>query len=187
MPKHLFKKLVPHPDSIKNNAFLRPLGLYLNTPCLWHFNRHNVSMAMAIGLFCMWIPFPTQSLIAALFAIMLRANLPIAVVIVFITNPVTIPAMFYFSYLLGTALLGQEPAITHFSLNMQWLGSTLAKAWKPLLLGCLIMSMLSSVIGYFATQLLWRLHILQRIRERKAHRVTRLESKSSASSPASRS
>jgi len=57
---------------------------------------------MAVGLFCAFVPLPIQMLLAAAAAIIFRVNLPISVGLVWITNPVTIPPMFYFCYKVGT-------------------------------------------------------------------------------------
>ncbi|PID50685.1 MAG: ATP-binding protein [Proteobacteria bacterium] len=177
MPKHLFKKLAPHPDVIRNNRFLRPLAAYIHSPWLWHFNRHNVANALAIGLFCMWLPIPTQSVVAAMLAILLRANLPLSVLAVFITNPITMPPMFYFAYRLGCALLSVDPALNHLGMSFEAIWNTLTHSWKPLLLGCLILSMISSLTAYFSVHLFWRLHIIQRIKERKTRHQLRKSKK----------
>jgi uncharacterized protein len=48
----------------------------------------------------MYMPPIGQMFMAAAAAIVLRVNLPISVALVWITNPLTIPPMFYFAYLL---------------------------------------------------------------------------------------
>ncbi|MEZ5448762.1 MAG: DUF2062 domain-containing protein [Thiolinea sp.] len=149
------------------------MGNTLLHPNLWHFNRHSVSSAFAVGLFCMWIPFPPQTLIAALVAIILRVNLPLSVVLVYITNPVTIPPMFYAAYQLGARILHEEVHAVHFSLSVEWFRSTLDLIWQPLLLGCGITAILSAIIGYYGVQLFWRFHIIQKLKNRRANRQQR--------------
>jgi uncharacterized protein (DUF2062 family) len=80
---------------IKGHKNLSFLGEKLHDPNLWHLNRRSVSAAFAIGLFAAWIPTPGQMVIAAIIALYFRANLPISVALVWITNPLTMPPMFY--------------------------------------------------------------------------------------------
>lgn len=172
MPKQLFKRLTPHPDVIKNNKYLKPLGEHIHSPCLWHFNRHSVSAAMAIGLFCMWVPIPAQSVLAAFLAIIFRANLPLSAVLVFITNPITMPPMLYFAYEIGAHLLGQQPQPIEFQISLEWFFSTVSHIWKPFAVGILLMAVFSSVVGYFSVQLFWRIHTQQRWKERCKRRLS---------------
>ena len=90
MPRRLFKRYMPDPDSIKTNKSLRFLGKLIHDPNLLHLNRHSVSRGMAIGLFWAMIPMPMQMLAAAAVAIPLRANLPISIGLVWLTNPLSL-------------------------------------------------------------------------------------------------
>ena len=73
---------------------------------LWHFNRHSVSYAVLVGLFCCFLPIPFQMIPGIFLCMWLGANIPLAVALIWISNPITIPAMFYFTYRLGTLLMG---------------------------------------------------------------------------------
>ncbi|MGB0848981.1 MAG: DUF2062 domain-containing protein, partial [Thiolinea sp.] len=101
------------------------MGSALHDPRLWHFNRHNIAGACALGLFCMWIPFPPQTVMAAIAAIFIRVNLPLSVALVYVTNPITIPPMFYGAYKLGAVILGEKVQAIEFSLSVDWLQSTM--------------------------------------------------------------
>ncbi|MGB0733593.1 MAG: DUF2062 domain-containing protein, partial [Pontibacterium sp.] len=59
MPRKFFKKYLPDPSSFKVERF-GWLGKYMADANLWHLNRHSVARAFAVGLFCAFIPFPTQ-------------------------------------------------------------------------------------------------------------------------------
>ncbi len=170
MPRQFFKKFSPSADTIKEQKCLGFLGKHLHSPMLWHLNRRSVSMAFAVGLFMMWIPFPPQMLFAALLAILLCANLPISVALVWITNPITIPPMFYFAYKVGALILGHQPVPMKFELTWEWLTTSLALSWQPFLLGLFIVAVISSALGYFGIQLLWRIHIMRRFNARKLRR-----------------
>lgn len=167
MPRKFFKRISPDPKKIKENRFLSIFGTWLHEPQLWHLNRYSASMAIGIGLFCAFIPVPFQMVIAAALAILLRANLPVSVATCWVTNPITIPPMFYFAYKVGAWTLGTPESPFEFELSMEWLQNELAVIWKPFLLGCLICSIVAGILGYFTIQLLWRYHVVMAWRARK--------------------
>ncbi len=173
MPKKYLKRYSPSPKTIRENKALAFLGEDIHRPNLWHMNRHSVSKAFAIGLFCTWLPFPLQTVIAALLAIYYRAHLPLSVVLVFITNPVTIPPMFYFAYKLGSVMLGVELESVPMDLSWHWFTSTLGQIWQPLLFGCLMLAIVSSAIGYFTINTLWRKSIKNRWKHRREQRAAK--------------
>ena len=123
--------------------------------------------ACFVGLFCAFIPIPGQTLIALAAAIALRCNLPIVLVLVQVTNPITIPPMFFFAYRLGAWLLGAEVAVTEFDLSWDSLFGQLVRLWQPLLLGSLICGWVSGITLMLSARLLWRLHVIRRWRRRR--------------------
>ncbi|MEC8350391.1 MAG: DUF2062 domain-containing protein, partial [Pseudomonadota bacterium] len=88
MPRKTLLKYLPNPDAIRRNSSLRPIAHLLERTELWHINRHSVSTAIFIGLFCAFIPLPSQMLLAALIAIWLKVNLPLSVALVWVSNPI---------------------------------------------------------------------------------------------------
>lgn len=174
-PKELIKKLLdrfmPDPEVIKRQQSLQFLGSKLHEPNLWHLNRHSVSMAFAIGLFCAWIPTPTQMAIAAVGAIYYRANLPLSVGLVWITNPITMPPLFYFAYRVGLWFLNQPVTADEPEFSLTGMFSGLGDVWQPFLIGCFAMGILSSAAGYFGIQYYWREHTTKKWAERKEKRA----------------
>ena len=168
MPRKFFQRFLPHRKTIKEHKLLQVFGDWLHEPNLWHLSRRSVAGAFAVGLFFAWMPVPFQMVLAAGTAILLRTNLPLSVVIVWITNPITIPPMFYFAYTLGTWIVGVPVTDFSFELSFNWLLNELAAIWKPFLVGCFIMATLSSLLGYTTIQLVWRYVILKR-RSSKPH------------------
>lgn len=162
MPKKLLKKYIPSPESIKNNKNLKFLGDRIHEPNLWHLNRRSVSAAFAIGLFAAWIPTPGQMVIAAVTALYFRANLPISIGLVWITNPITMPPMFYFAYLVGLWSLNQPSPATGFEFSMD----SLSDIGGPFLMGCLVLGIISSLLGYFGIRAFWRWNVVQRWQQR---------------------
>lgn len=169
MPKKLIKKYMPSPESIKENKNLHFLGDKLHDPNLWHLNRRSVSSAFAIGLLVAWVPTPGQMVIAALIALYFRANLPISVALVWVTNPLTMPPMFYFAYRVGLWFLNQPSPDADFEFSIDSITASLSDIGGPFLMGCLLLGILSATLGYFGIRLFWRWHVVKQWQER-AHR-----------------
>jgi uncharacterized protein (DUF2062 family) len=75
---------------LRSNRFFAGLVHRLSNRRLWKPCRTTVSHGLAIGLFfSMMLPMPFQSVVAAFFAIRSRVNVPFAMMIVWISNPVT--------------------------------------------------------------------------------------------------
>ena len=168
MPRKFFQRFLPHPKTIKESKTLKIFGDWLHEPNLWHLNRRSVAGAFAVGLFCAWMPVPFQMVLAAGAAIWIGTNLPLSVVLVWITNPVTIPPMFYSAYLVGTWIIGEPPEDFSFELTFDWLLNELSTSWKPFLVGCFTLASISSLIGYFTIDRIWRYSVLNR-RSTKSH------------------
>lgn len=170
MPRHLFKQYAPDHQKIRDHRHLRMFGRLLHDPNLWHMNRRSISGAFAVGLFWAFIPVPFQMVAAAAVAIPARVNLPMSVALVWITNPVTMPPIFYFCYRVGTLVLGEPAGDHHFELTLQWFTESMASIWQPLYLGSLICALAASMVGYCVIRLLWRLHLVRHLRRRRAAR-----------------
>ena len=101
MPKKFIRRFLPDHQSIKQNKALKIFGSVLHEPNLWHLNRRSASGAFGIGLFFAFWPVPFQMWLSAGLAIPFRANLPLSVATVLVTNPFTIPPIFYGAYKLS--------------------------------------------------------------------------------------
>ena len=168
MPKKLIKKYMPDHDVIRNHPHLNKIfGTLLHDPNLLHLNRRSVSEAFAVGLFMAFVPVPFQMVLAAAVAILIRCNLPISVGLVWVSNPITMPPMFYFCYLVGAWVLDTKEQEFAFELSMDWLMTGLGAIWEPFLLGCAIVGLVSGAIGYLGIRLLWRMRLLAHLKKRK--------------------
>jgi uncharacterized protein (DUF2062 family) len=173
MIKEFFRRhLLPYVDTLKAHPNLQFLGKLLHDPNLWHINRHSLANGMAVGTFAAFIPLPFQMLWAALLGILVRGNLPLAVFLVWLTNPLTVPPLYYVSYKLGAIMLNVDVPEVNFGELSNWLSSdwwleTLGAIWAPWLVGLMTLAILSSLIGYLAVQWLWRLHVVLLWRARR--------------------
>ncbi len=173
MPKKLFRRLAPDRRALRRHKVLNILGDWLHDPNLWHLNRRSVSGAFAVGLFCAWVPVPLQMLLAALVALPLRVNLPLSVALVWVTNPVTMPVMFYAAYKVGAWMLGGAGAGSGLApeLSWRWLMSAMAGAWRPFLVGSFVLGVFSAAAGYCGVLLFWRWQVTQRWKLRRRRGV----------------
>ena len=116
----------------------------------------------------MAIPVPSQMIFAAVTAIIFRANLPLSVVLVWITNPLTIPPIFYFNYLVGAYLLGYERTEKlNFELSLDWMMNTLGDLWLPLFLGSFVVGVIAGSAGYLIINTIWRLQVVKNWKSRR--------------------
>lgn len=168
MPKKLIRKYLPDHLALKEHRFLRLFGRLLHDQNLFHLNRRSVSGGFFVGMLCAFTPIFPQMLTAAALAIVLRVNLPISVALVWITNPFTIPPIFYGSYRIGVWLLNQQPTIGRFQMSREWIESVFDQIWMPLLLGGTIIGLLSGVLSYLLIRLLWRWHVINHLSKRRS-------------------
>lgn len=170
MPRKLFKRWSPDPHKIRNAPGMRFFGKLLDDPNLFHLNRHSVSVAFAVGLFICFLPVPGQILLATLAALVFRCNLPIAVALVWISNPLTFAFIFYGAFELGSWVLDRPRAPFTFELSWQWFTTGFPAIWQPLVLGCLIMGIFTAFFSYWLIQWFWRWHVLDRWNSRRSRR-----------------
>jgi uncharacterized protein (DUF2062 family) len=173
MPRNLLRRYLPDPREVSENPALRPVSKWLKNPEIWHLHRRSVAGAAFIGLFCAFIPVPFQMLIAAVLAIVSRCNLPLSVALVWISNPITMPPLFYFTYRLGAWLLNMNVEVRSIELSWDWLATNLAHIGYPLVFGSLLCGWVAGVTGYVLVRVTWRLHVISRWRERKERRLAR--------------
>jgi len=167
MPRKLIKRYLPDHHKIRSHKHLKCFGSLLHYPNIWHLNRRSVSGAFFLGLLCAWIPVPFQMLIAAAVAIMARVNLPVSIGLVWVSNPFTMPPMFYFAYKIGAWILSSPAHKFSFELSFEWLKHELGYIWEPFLLGCLVLGLLSAISGYLFIRIMWRFHVFQYIKKRR--------------------
>ena len=199
MRRSRFFKYFPSPERIKSSRLLKPFGRHLQHHFLWQFNRQSVAGGAAVGLFFgILLPF-AQTLLAAVGAIVLRVNLPVAALGTFISNPLTLAPMYYLAYRIGNFLLLEAPLDEESSGGSgtpkvaEKVDAVLAQqgeatGWFPnlvewatsvgpaLSVGLLVLAAAAAAIGYLTISGLWRYHALRRWRTRPGYQPFRLRS-----------
>jgi len=181
MPRKFFRRFLPDGEAVRANRHLAWLGRWLYDPNLWRLNRDSVAGGFAIGLFAGLVPGPLQILTAALLAVPLRKNLPVALVTTFYTNPLTIVPLYVLAVGYGRLLLGasHHPAeIRPFEWDWShWIDSIHGMAdWalslgKPLAVGLPALALTLAAVGYAAVQVGWRIYVRLAWRARARRRT----------------
>ena len=162
---------MPKPEKIRAQKSLGFMAPHLGDQGLWTLTRASVSGAFSIGLFIAFLPIPMQMLAAGLLAGLFRVNLPISVGLVWVSNPITTPPLFYACYRLGAWLLS-VPISPHSSdSTWEWIVTHFNQIWPSLLLGCLIVAVVSAVVSNVAVRLLWRWHVSTHWNKRQQNRL----------------
>ncbi len=145
-------KKVPRQRHVRGTWLHRMLGDRLFSPELWRPTRQGVACGAATGLFWACMPVPFQMLPSGISAYLFRFNIPAAISVVWITNPVTWPLILYWQYRLGAWILGQEAAD---GAGTEYLLDLAVGVPGPLLLGCAVTGLLAGAAAYSLINALW--------------------------------
>lgn len=155
---------------MKPNSFRCWVRDTVAQPMVWHLNRRSVAGGVAVGLFISWIPVPMQMLLAAVLSAVLRVHVPVSVVMVWFTNPLTFAPLFYAAWQSGSMILGKPVFAEPLNFSTESILQGVGHAWPTLLTGLLFCASVSAVVGFAATLLLWRIHAIRRWRQRRHRR-----------------
>ena len=175
------KKRLPTAQSIEKLPMLRGIASWLRVrPYLWKFTQHSVSASIAVSFFVAFLPLPLETLIVAILAIFVRANLPIALFSTLITNVFTLIPISYFNYQVGLWILAREDSqfVPVHEIQLNWSNWTLvwsnlykwfASLGKPYLVGLPIVSISIAIVSYSIVYFLWAA-LASLHRKRKNHK-----------------
>jgi hypothetical protein len=163
-----YRKLLPTREQLANTKSLKFIEHLIFEPNLWHFNRHSVSFAFLVGSFCCFLPMPFQMVPCALLCFWIRCNVPLAIALVWVSNPITMPAMFYFAYRLGLWMLSQPDSITNIEFTAESITGQLGLIWQPLLLGSITCGLTFGTLGFVGVRVYWRWKVTREWNQRRA-------------------
>ena len=159
------KRQILKSRNIREHRILGYFGEVFDRRQLWHVTRYTIARAFAVGIFSAYLPIPFEILVAALLAFMFRANLPISVMLVWISNPFTWALLWGPPYILGAALLG-EPDAPEPVMTSAWIQDNYA----ALFLGCVIVGLAMAAAAYATVLLLWRMDVVKQWEKRREKR-----------------
>jgi uncharacterized protein (DUF2062 family) len=149
----------------KLKAFIKKYKIppeYLST------NRKMISRAVFLGIFIAFIPMPMQMAAVLAFMPFFKFNVPIGLAMCWLSNPLTMPPMYYMEYLTGSFFLGIKPEPVE--LTLKWFSENLDNIFIPLYFGTAMYSIVGSALAYWIVNYFWRDSVEK---DRKKHRNDR--------------
>lgn len=176
----LFRENMPTREQMEGNRFIRPFAHRVLKSELWRFTRRSVPRGVALGLLVgIIVPF-AQILFAALLSATVRANVPIAAAMTFVTNPFTTPAIWVAAYWIGGWLLRIDAATgvapvntaieqTELQQALEWL----TQAGIVTAFGLVVIAAVSAALSYLLSVWVWRWMTARKWARRRARRAAR--------------
>ncbi|HYI39872.1 MAG TPA: DUF2062 domain-containing protein [Allosphingosinicella sp.] len=154
------KRNMPKREELAGNRWLKPFGQRVLHSEFWRFTRRSVPRGVAIGLLVgIFVMVPGLQIIgSALLCIPFRGNIPVAAFMTFLSNPFTTPFILTASYFVGSSLgLGGHTGVPGREASIrEWFTWLFSDAALAMVSGLFIIAVLSAVVGYFASILIWR-------------------------------
>lgn len=167
----------PSQESFERSRFLRPFAQRVFHPALWRFTRRSVPRGVALGLLVgIFLLIPgVQIAGAALLALPVRANIPIAAAMTFLSNPATTPFILAASIYIGNSALNLGADVTQFEALMErnaplsaWAEWLVSSAAPAMLTGLFLIALLSAVVGYVLSAIGWRIWLQRKWKARSS-------------------
>ncbi len=170
---------MPTQETMRENRMLRPFADRILRSELWRFTQRSVPRGVALGMLAGFlVPFG-QIFAAAFLALPVRANVPIAALVTFITNPFTYPFWVVAANRLGSLILRVDAMTPTRALN-EGLASPAWVWWSWFVreagvtaFGFAVIGVLSAAVGYLVASFGWRWWVARKWRARMTERRDR--------------
>lgn len=153
---------MPTRKGMANNKYLKPIAHRFLRSDLWRFTRRSVPRGVALGMLTGFIvPLGGQTFVALFLALPIRANVPIAAITTFITNPFTYPFWLAIANQLGRFVLRMDTLALGGSGDSQIDGLGEWFTWiirevGVTFFGFVLLGIIFGSIGYFISSFGWR-------------------------------
>lgn len=170
----------PSRESFEKSRFLKPFAQRVFHPALWRFTRRSVPRGVALGLMVgIFLLVPGLQIAgAALFALPLRANVPVAAAMTFLSNPITTPFLIAGALFVGDATLHLGADVSQFEALMArhaslqaWAGWFFSSAAPALIWGLFVIAVLAALLGYIIAIWAWRFWLIRKWQMRRRQSV----------------
>lgn len=181
VPAALARRM-PKREDLEGNRWVAPIAHRVLNPELWRFTRRSVPRGVALGLFAGFIVPFGQIFLAAFLALPARANISIATLVTFVTNPFTLPFWAIAANRIGRFMLHVDPTGVASTVGtgladsgwgassrgtLVWLAQSAAYAT----VGFLVLSIVGAALGYVVSGFVWRTWIGRKHRARREARA----------------
>jgi len=170
---------MPTRDEMAENRWLAPIAHRFLAPELWRFTRRSVPRGVALGMFAAFIVPIGQVFLAAFLALPARANVPLAVLLTFVTNPLTLAFWLVVANRVGQFFLRIDPSGHSAALgleissgrweNFSWFFQTAGTT----AVGFVLLAVLGSAIGYLVSGWIWRYWVGRKMRAKQRRYMER--------------
>lgn len=170
----------PRREELLESRWLKPFAHRIGHSELWRFTRRSVPRGVALGLFVgIFLLIPGVQIIGvALLALPCRANIPLGAAMTFLSNPATTPFIIAFSVYVGNVTFGLHADVSTFDKLLaagaslsEWAAWFFSDAAPAFLAGLFIVSLVSAVVGYVLSSVIWTAWLRQKWRIRLKQRI----------------
>lgn len=152
MPRAKLRKILPTHEKIKKQKILKIFGALLHKKEIWSLSRKKILGGVFIGVFVAFIPMPMQMLLVTFLAIIFNVNMPITILLVWLSNPLTMPFMYYAEYELGNFILNVKDPM---EFSFETMNENLSEIALSLYTGTLVCSVVFSILSVVTINWLW--------------------------------
>jgi hypothetical protein len=155
---------MPRREDFAESRWLKPLGSRVLHSEFWRFTRRSVPRGVGIGLVVgIFLMIPGLQIVgAALLCVPVRGNIPVAALMTFLSNPATTPFILLASLEVGSVLGFRTDVASFYALRNsgasagQWASWLFSDAAPALVTGLFIIAVVSGLVGYLVSILIWR-------------------------------
>ena len=131
-------------------------------------NRKMVIRGVTLGIFIAFIPMPMQMALVLAFMPFFKFNVPLGLAMCWLSNPFTMPPMYYMEYMTGSFILGSEPL--NVEMTIEWFSKNIDNIFIDLYVGTLFYAVIVSFSAYWLVNHFWKSSVH---RDKKLHRDDR--------------
>lgn len=157
----IIRKNTPTREEMASNKYLAPIAHRFLSPELWRFTRRSVPRGVALGLFAAFIIPVGQIFLSAFLALPMRANVPLAALLTFVTNPFTLPFWLVVANRIGEFLLqfnvfGVSLPVASADDGSWDMLATIYEMGAATLLGGAVLATVTPLLGWIISGWVWR-------------------------------
>ncbi|KPP94987.1 hypothetical protein SAMN04515621_1014 [Erythrobacter sp. HL-111] len=174
------RRYMPTREQMAKNRWLAPIAHRFLSPELWRFTRRSVPRGVALGLFAAFIIPLGQIFLAAFLALPARANVPLAALVTFVTNPFTLAFWIVIANRIGAFMLRIDAATAGYATgqieNTWWQAFVdFSQMAGVTVVGFLVLAIVSAGLGYVVASAIWRVIVARKRAKRLALMEARLD------------
>ncbi|QSG66559.1 DUF2062 domain-containing protein [Acinetobacter baumannii] len=149
-------------------------------PVLWYVNRKSITRAIFVGTFFGLLPIPFHSVFIVMAVLLFEVNLPISLMLAWLSNPLTLAPILYIGFWFGAhiyhvhminkkMLLGVLHQISRWITHFGHGHIDLSLA-KILISGLIVEAFVFATILYIVTEIFWRWMVIRNWKNRTGHK-----------------